>query len=229
MKKIVMLILIACQLLPCRAARADLFGGDVAVLAQILANAIEQLVQLRNILQSNQDNLELLRDINRGINDSLNLARTISPNSDPGLYRDWEKLAETLKKIENIYGIAVESHDSRVQQDADQSVAEAISLNNSIYKYTQAIDEIGELIKAQSHNVSPGGAAKLTAQSMGVMLHIQNETLRAQATGLKLQAQTLAIQNRKDKEQTRQMVEGAEGLRSALAGQKPQFKLPRFN
>ena len=90
------------------------------------------------------------------------------------------------------------------------------------------IDEVGELIKSQSHAVSPGGAVKLTAQSLGVMLNLQNEMLRTQATGLKIQAQTLALQNRKDKEQTRQMVAGADGINSALQSAQPQFKLPRF-
>ncbi len=210
-------------------ARADLFGGDVVVLAQILANAIQQLAQLRSLLQNGQDSLDLIRDINRGINDSLGLIRTISPNTDPGLYKDWQKVTDALTQLETIYGIVVESRDSRVQKDTDQTVAEAISLNNSIYKYTKVIDEIGEMIKDESHRVSPGGASKLTAQSLGVMLNLQNEMLRTQATGLKLQAQSLVIQNKKDKDRTRQMVDSADKLNAALAEQSPKFELPRFD
>ncbi len=205
-----------------------MWGGDLVYLAQILANAIEQLAQLRSILDNGKENIALIRDINRGINDSLNLVRTISPNTNPGLYKDWEKVSDALTKLEQVYGITIESKDFKVQKDTDQSIAEAITLNNSIYKYTKTIDEIGELIKAQSHAVSPGGAAKLTAQSLGVMLNLQNEMLRTQATALKLQAQGLALQNRKDKDQTRQIVNTADNLNSALNGIEPQFKLPRF-
>lgn len=227
MKRILAFVL-ALQLSFTPAAHADMFGGDLVFLAQILANAIQQLAQLKQILNAGQDNLELIRDINRGINDSLNLLRTISPNRNPGLYKDWQKVSEALDSLERIYGIAIESKDARVQKDTDQSVAEAISMNNSIYEYTKEIDEIGELIKSQSHAVSPGGAAKLTAQSLGVMLHIQNESLRAQATGLKLQAQAMALQNRKDKERTRQMLDGSESLKVAMSTKKPEFRLPRF-
>lgn len=227
MKKIFAVILSA-QLLFAPTARADMWGGDLVYLAQILSNAIQQLAQLKQILSNGRDNLELVRDINRGINDSLNLLRTISPNADPGLYKEWKKVSESLESLERIYGIAVESRDARIQKDTDQSVAEAISFNNSIYTYTKQIDEIGELIKAQSHAVSPGGAAKLTAQSLGVMLNLQNESLRAQATGLKLQAQAMALQNRKDKERTRQMLDGSESLKVALSSKKPEFRLPRF-
>jgi predicted methyltransferase len=84
------------------------------------------------------------------------------------------------------------------------------------------------MIKDESHRVSPGGASKLTAQSLGVMLNLQNEMLRTQATGLKLQAQSLVIQNKKDKDRTRQMVDSADKLNAALAGQSPKFELPRF-
>ena len=79
------------------------------------------------MLQNGQDSLDLLRDINRGINDSLGLIRTISPNTDPGLYKDWQKVTDALTQLETIYGIVVESRDSRVQKDTDQTVAEAIS------------------------------------------------------------------------------------------------------
>lgn len=227
MKKLIILLM-TLSIGVSRPARADMFGGDVVVLAQILANAVQQLAQLKSILESGQDNLNLLRDINRGINDSLNLIRTISPNTDPGLYRDWQKVTDALAQLESIYGIVVESRDSRAQRDTDQTVAEAISLNNSIYKYTKVIDQIGEMIKDKSHRVSPGGANKLTAQSLGVMLNLQNEMLRTQATGLKLQAQSMMVQNRKDKERTRQMVDSADKLNAALASQSPKFDLPRF-
>ncbi len=227
MKKIIIPIL-AIALCGSKPAKASMFGEENAVLAQILANAVQQLTQLRNILQTERDNVNLIRDLNRGINDSLYLMKTISPNSNPGIYKDWEKVSDAIYKLESIYGVAVESRDRKVQNDTDQSIAEAVSMNNTIYKYTKEIDEIGERIKNYSHSVSPGGAAKLTAQSMGVMINLQNEMLRTQASGLKLQAQSLAIQNRKDKERTRQMLASAEGLNTALQSAKPQFKLPKF-
>jgi len=153
----------------------------------------------------------------------------MSPNTDPGVYRDWQTSPDALGKLQAIYGTAPESPEQRAQQDTDQSVAEAVTLNNSIYDYTKAIDAVGETIKEQSHVVSPGGAAKLTAESLGVMLNLQNQMLRTQATGLKLQAQALEVQNRKDKERTRQVIESADSLTAALTNQEPQFSLPRFD
>jgi hypothetical protein len=222
-------VLIALQLCLIPQAKADMFGGDVAVLVQILTNAYQQLTQLQNMVKNGQDTFGLMQDINRGINDSLNLIRTISPNTNPGLYKDWDQVSSALAKLGAVYGVAIESNDARVQRDADQNVAEAVALNNSIYKYSDSIEQLGDLIAREGETASPGRATKLTAASLGIMLKLQNEMLRTQATGLKLQAQTLAVQNRKDKERTRQMVAGADDLNSALTNQKPQFALPRFD
>jgi hypothetical protein len=209
-------------------ARADLFGGDVAVLAQILANAFQQLAQLKNILETGRSNLELINEINRGINDSLNLVRTVNPNMDPRIYNDWLKAQDALHNLQAIYGIAVASPNQKVQNDTDTQIAEAISLNNSIYEYSNQIDEIGEAVKDYSHEVSPGGAQKLTAQTLGVMLHVLNQGLRAQATGLKLQAQAVAIQNKKDKDTTQHFLESSKTLASALRTDSATYQTPRF-
>jgi hypothetical protein len=209
-------------------SRADMFGGDIVVLTQILVQAIQQLVQLKQIFNEGKDSLDLMRDINRGINDSLNLARTVYPDLDPGLYKDWDRVDRALRGVQDIYGAVTPSSEAPIQRDTDQNIAEAISLNNSIYKYTIDIDEIGESIKQYSHSASPGGAQKLTAEGIGVLLNVMNQSLRAQATGLKIQAQALALQNHKDKETTRQTLANAEILNSAMKAQDVSFQMPRF-
>ncbi len=209
-------------------AKADMFGGDVVVLAQILANALKQLIELKNLVDNGRDQLDLVRRINEGINDSLRLAQTIDPNIGPGIYKDWQNAGDALQKLQAIYGIVTNSPESRVYQDTDQQVAEAVSLNNDIYKYTSNIDELGEAIKDYSHDVSPGGAQKLTAQTLGVLLQVMNQSLRTQATGLKLQAQTMAVQNKKEKDSTKQYLETANTLRAAMKKEKIQFTAPRF-
>jgi hypothetical protein len=211
-----------------RVAHSDMFGGDDLILAQILANALQELTQLKNILQSGQQSLELIQEINQGINDSLGLAHTLFPNRDPGIYRDWSTADFALRNLESIYGAVPSTSDSQVQQNNDQSTAEAIALNNSIYNYSQQVDQTGDSINSQSHVVSPGGAAKLTAQAMGVMLNVMNQGLRTQATGLKLQAQTMAEQNRKEKLSSDNYSSESSDLSSAMNGLDTQFQMPRF-
>ena len=103
-----------------------------------------------------------------------------------------------------------------------------MALNNSIYEYAGQIDQIGEDVKHYSHEVSPGGAQKLTAQTLGVMLHVLNQQLRAQATGLKLQSQSLALENKKEKDSSRLMLESSGSLALAMKNDKIKFDMPRF-
>ena len=209
-------------------AKADIWGGDVVVLTQILAQAIQQLAELQAILHTGGDTLGLLQDINRGINDSLSLMRTINSNSGPGIYGDLKKSEDVLRKFSDIYGTVTDSPDAKAQASVDQSVAEAVALNGSIYDYTQEIDKIGEDIKSYSHSVSPGGAQKLTAESLGVVIHVLTQTLRAQATLMKLQAQSVALTNKHEKDYTAQYLSTTGALSSVMQSNDSQFQTPRF-
>ena len=212
---------------PCP-VKADLFGGDVAVLSQILIQAISQLMELKKILSTGSDTLDLLNEINRGINDSLRLLKSLDPNQDPGIYRDWENVSEAVGKLQAIYGTVPNSPEAQVQKDTDQSVAEAVSFNNSFYKWTKDLDTIGEEIKSASHDVSPGGAQKLTAEALGLIIQVLNQSLRAQATSIKLQAQSMAIENRKEKEGTKDILTAGGALSTLMKSEKTNYQIPRF-
>jgi len=228
MKKSILSIFVAAILVFSPKANAIIPGGDVAVLTQILAQAIQQLAQLRSILQSGRDTLGLIRDINRGINDSLNLIRTISPYTSPGVYGDLKKVEDVLRKFSDIYGIVTNSPDAKAQMSVDQSIAEAITLNNLIHDYTKKIDQIGEDIKSFSHAVSPGGAQKLTAESLGVIIHVMTQSLRAQGVLLKLQAQSAAQNNKREKDYSSNYLSTVNTLSNVMQKNNSQFERPRF-
>lgn len=226
--KMIKMFLLSCSFLFANQAKADFWGGDLIYLAQILENAIKQYAELKTIVENGKDQVNLIREINRGLNDSLSLIRTSFPNIDSGVFKDWENINDAMGKLQSIYGAVNTSPLEDVYSNADQSVAEVVTLNNDIYKYTNKIDELGEVIKGYSHDVSPGGAQKLTAQTLGIMLQVMNQSLRSQATGLKLQAQSMAIQNKKDKDSTKNFLDTAQTLSLAMKKSPISFTAPRF-
>ena len=228
LKRFVVCAGVAFLLLFPRPVNADLFGGDIPLLIQIVVNTLQELAQLRAIVGSSQDSLSLMREINQGINDSLNIIQTMRKNQSPGVFGDWKSVDGALGQIQQIYGIVVPSPNSQMEQITDQSVAEAVELNNSVYDYTNQIDDLGEEIKTYSHAVSPGGAQKLTAQTLGIMLHVMNESLRTQATGLKLQAQALELSNSREKESSQEIVQNNLDLKNAMLNADLRFQTPRF-
>ena len=200
---------------------------DGPILIQILAEKIKQLVELQRMVADGKNSLELARDINRGINDSLRLLGTVGPR-DPGIFGDLASKPEIAAKLAEIFGKAAVSPDQGAQETVDKTVAEAIAMDNAIFAYSREIDRIGEDIKAFSHETSPGGAAKLTAQSLGVMIHVLSQSLRAQGEIMKLQAQGLAAANKRDKDYSANFVKTSSTLTSALKASAPAFSLPRL-
>ena len=120
------------------------------------------------------------------------------------------------------------SPDQGAQETIDKSVTEAIAMDNAIFAYSREIDRIGEEIKSYSHDASPGGAAKLTAQSLGVMIHVLSQSLRAQGEIMKLQAQGLAAANKREKDYSANFVKTSSTLTSALKASAPAFSVPRL-
>lgn len=213
---------------PYKQVRADMFGGDVVLLTQILANAVQQLIRLREIVGTARSNLDLIRDINRGLNDIQNLVNTIYPDANLKIYDDWSHYEDALREVNSIYGDVIQSKEALGQKHLDQSIVESMLMYNKLIKHSKRIDQIGENIQSQSLRASPKGASRLTAQGMGVSLHIQNQSLRTQSALLKLQAQNSALHNRKDKEETRFFIESSGKLKQSMKSYQPEFKTPRF-
>lgn len=214
-KKMVTFFLIFTLILP-KPAKADLFGGDVAVLVQILAQTIKQLYELQRIVSTGQDTLSLMRDINRGIRDGLAVIRIINPKFNPGLYGALETADQVQRVIEDLYGTIPQTSEYRLQEAQDKSVAESISMNGTLFQYADSVDEETKRIIAHSKQTSPQGSAKLTNQSLAVLIGVTTQVLRTNSMMLKMMGQNMALSNRKEKLQATQFKAQYEGISNAL-------------
>ncbi|MBP9709150.1 MAG: hypothetical protein KBD78_16055 [Oligoflexales bacterium] len=229
MKQGLFVILFSCLLmLPTRRANADLFGGDVAVLVQILSNNIQQLYQLMEILQKGKDSLNLMREVNSGLNDVLQISERLKKVPDIHMYHDWQTVAQGMRQLAKIYGSIPTTRLASSQRNSDQVVAEAVALGNHLQAVADSSENIGSRIKSQSAVASPKGAAKLSAQSLGVLVENSGESLRAQALGLKLLAQEQAVANQLAKEETKQFISATQDLSKSLKSHRPNFNSPSF-
>ncbi len=228
-RRIFLIPILTLSLTLARPARADFWGGDLVYLAQILQTAIQQLTQLQNILGNGRDTLNLLRDINRGLREALNVMRTANQTLRPGVLSDLDNLDLVLSKVEELYGRIPNTPEGKMQLMTDRSVAEAINLHNEAFKYADRLDPEAERIKDYAHVVNPAGAAKVTVQSMGVMIHVLNQILRTNAAILKLQGEQLALQNRRGKLDSEQFRMQYEGVSDAFGSLKSNFNLPSIS
>ncbi len=228
-KRAFAILLIVFTVFPLRPARADFWGGDIPLLIQIVANTLQQLAQLRSILGNGVDTLNYIQDINRGIKDALTLIRTQNSTLSPGVLSQLDNLEKVMGAVEKLYGVVPNTPEAPMQRTTDQSVAEAINLHNEAFKYAQAVDPEAERIKEYAKFVSPLGANRLTAQSMGVLINVMNQVLRTNAAMLKLQSEQLAMGNRRGKIESEQFKMQYEGLSRAFGELKPEYNLPSLN
>jgi hypothetical protein len=209
-----------------KSAQADLFGGDVAVLIQILAQSIEQVYRLQSIIQNGKDTLNLLRDINAGVRSGLDLIRIVNPKFNAGVYGDLNNPENVLRAIHDLYGTTPNTADKNLIDMQDQSVAEVIAMNKNLYDYSTQVDFERERILMHSQVVSPQGAAKLQNQSLAVIIGVLTQLLRVQSQMLKVMGQNMALDNRREKLASEQFIENYKSLSDGFKDLPKDIKLP---
>ena len=224
-KRKLMAIIVCFTLVIPKPAKADIFGGDVVVLLKILAQSIQQLYQLKQIFSTGKDSLNLWRDINRGIKDGLRIIHIINPKFNPGLYGSLETSEQVQRAIEDLYGAIPQSSEYRLQQAQDRSDSESIAMNGTLFQYADNVDEETRRIIAHSQSVNPQGAAKLTNQSLAVLIGVTTQVLRTNSMMLKMMGQNMALSNRKEKLQAQQFKTQYEGITQALGAIPKETKL----
>lgn len=197
----------------------------LVVLTQILANAVQQLIQLKEVVTTGSDTLSLMRDINRGIRDGLNVIRMINPKFNPGLFGDLDTAERVLSVISDLYGKIPQGSEAKLIQAQDQSVAESIAMNGTLYRFADQADQESQRIIDHAGAVSPQGAAKLTAQSIAVLIGVTTQVLRTNSMMLKLMGQNMAVNNRQGKLQAEQFQRQYQGLGQGFKATKDHSSL----
>lgn len=207
-------------------AYADFFGGDLPLLAEIVANTAQQLTRLQSILGTGKDTLALLQDINRGVRDAMAIVETRNRTLAPGILSELRTAEQLLKAVEQLYGKVPRSTESKLQGTVDASVAESLHVHNEAYRYADSVDPEAERLKNYARDVSPLGAQKITAQALGVLIHVMNQVLRTNAAILKIQSEQLALQNRREKLHAEQHLIKYGELSQAFHDLKSDYRLP---
>ena len=208
-----------------RQARADLFGGDVVVLTKILIQAIQQLQQLRMIYQNGRDSISLMRELNSGIRHGLEIIRILNPKFDPGIYGGLDNAESVQRAIEDLYGMIPNTSEARLQEAQDRSAAESIAMNGNLFRYADDVDMEAKRIISHAQDVSPQGAAKLTAESIAILIGVSTQVLRTNSMMLKMMGQNMALSNRKEKLQASQFKTQYKEISNGIGSLPPSVKL----
>ena len=209
-------------------ARADFWGGDLPLLAQILSETIEQVAQLQEILGNGKDSLNYMRDINQGLRDAMRLQATMNRTLQTGNW-NLNNVNDILHQMEQLYGKIPNTSEAGTQSMHDMTVAESLELHNDAFRYADEVDPEAERMKQYAEQASPQGAAKASLQAQGVTIHVLDQILRTNAAILKVQSEQLAMNNRKQKLQSDQFRQQYDELGRLLEDSKGGYDLPSLS
>jgi hypothetical protein len=226
-KKFCGLLMVTIIVFTGRPARADLFGGDVAVLVQILAESIKQYYQLKELIGRGKSTEEFLRLVNSGIDNSMGLLLSL-PVKDEGLLSDLESFKQALSTIENIYGGIPKSKEQVLHLLNDQTVAESLRMANSFKKFSADQEENSARIAVQSRQASPKGAARMQAETSAQILRSLSQLIRVNTQMLKLQSEQFALQNKHGKTDVASYQRVNDGLSNGFKNFKLDMNLGKF-
>jgi hypothetical protein len=208
-------------------AQADIWGGDVAVLMQILQENIRHYYQLQSMIQQGHDADHYLRWINAGLDKSIGLLQSL-PIKDEKVLADLRDFRFALGKVQGLYGQVPHSPEENLQILQDQTVAESLRMANDFKSYSENQEKNADVIASEARDASPKGAARMQAETSAQILKSLAQLLRLDTQMLKLQSEQLAMNNKASKEGVANFQKVSRDLGSGFTNFNPDMKLTRF-
>lgn len=207
--------------------KADMFGGDVAVLMQILQENIRHYFQLQQMIQQGRDADQYLRWVNSGLDNSIGLLESL-PIKDENVLADLRQFKAAMGKVESVYGQIPKSPDEALHLLHDQSVAESLRMANSFKEFSETQEKNSLIIAAQAREASPKGAARMQAETSAEILRTLSQLIRLNTQMLKLQSEQVAMSNKSAKDNVAGFQKLNQDLGSGFSKFKPDMKFVKF-
>ena len=184
-------ILVFFLLLKPISARPDLWGGDLPLLAQIVANTLNTLMEMRH--QSTLLSYEL-----DGITDRINRIRTISEIVKPSEWDQWKNPHEAARRLRTIYHTIPPEYRSEKSDLIEAELSRAMNMIARIVPEAQTTFASGKELEQRGANASPGVAQKLTASGVGTLISMEAQSQIIQSHVVSLLSQMLAEANERE-------------------------------
>ncbi len=180
--------------------RADVWGGDVAVLLQILTQTIQELAVLRQTLDLAKGDSDLLQRVNRDIDSALTevyaIQSVVRETNEIGKTRD---PVELLNRLRSIYGRIPRLGNIKGLEFSDKVSGNAFGTDNDSHQHADLLDADAVRLQEQARNASPGRSQQLTAQSQTTIIHSLAQIERNGGTSARIAATQLAMKTNDEK------------------------------
>lgn len=185
------LCLISILFLVSTSAKADLWGGDLPLLAEIVANTLHTMQELER--QSS-----LMKDEMAGIKDKIYRIQTIADVVQPSQWNQWKDPQEALRRLKKIYYTLPNEYKNEKSDMIADEISRAMSAISGISTGANSSFQSGKELERRGADASPGVAQKLTASGVGSLVTLQAQSQIIQSHIVSLLSQMLADSNEKE-------------------------------
>lgn len=197
--------------LTAKPAKADLWGGDIPLLIEIVANTLQSMMQL-------MDQTQLLEDQMEGIKDHIERIKTIERLVNPSNWKDWKDPEVALRRLREIYYTIPPEYKTAKSQMFEEEMSKAMTLASQMTEEAKSTFASGKELERRGADASPGVAAKLTASGVGTLVSLQAQSQVAQSQMVSLLTQMLAEGNEQENRRLVSNGESFKGLSQNLQG-----------
>ena len=201
--------------------------ASYAYLVKIYQESLRRYIQLQQMIQQARSHENLIRTINSGLDNAMGVMQVL-PLKDDQILSQLQQFQDALKKVEELYGMTPKSSDEALHKLHDQTIAESLKLNNVLQEYSLQQEQNATAVFMQSTQASPKGAERMNAQMSAQILHSINQLIKVNGQMLKLQSESLAFNNKRDKDSTSGFNKTSDDFRGSMMKFKPNYSLPKF-
>jgi hypothetical protein len=172
-------------------AKADLWGADLPLLAEIVFNTLHTMMELEKQTSQMEDELS-------GIKDRIDRIRTISELVKPSQWDKWKDPREALSRLKTIYHTLPKEYKNDKSEQVEDDLSKAFSLAARVNFDAQNSFNSGKELERHGADASPGVAQKLTASGIGTLIALESQTQVIQSQITNQLAQMIAEGNEKE-------------------------------
>lgn len=188
MKKLI--VTAALLLLPFN-AKADLWGADLPLLAEIVFNTLHTMMELERQTEQMNDQLA-------GIKDRIDRIKTIADLVQPSNWDKWKDPKEALRRLKVIYHTMPKEYRSEKSDVIEDELSKSMNMVSRISSEADTTFKSGKELERRGADASPGVAQKLTASGVGTLIAMESQNQVIQSHITSLLTQMLADANERE-------------------------------
>ena len=170
-----------------------------------------------------------IKKINDGLDAIKALGSVVGLSGNKEIIAEWEKVNSLAKMLEALHVDISKVRNKKGIEAVDEGLKRSLKIQKRIFEFQQKLSTASQSVEEQVSKVSPKGAARLTAQSMGMMLEAQGKILASQRVQIDLMMQQQMLENYERKIRAQHITQNIDELSKLLSTSKVEFKFPRWN